>query len=90
MFTQPLGASRSEGIRHLDDDAFDFRHITNRGDQIIMQVLCSTGNVFFHQGKTDPLCDPTLDLALHQKWVDGMADIDEVTAQVGAILNGGK
>ena len=75
MFAEPLRAERPFRVRHFDQDRFHRRHVADRRDQIVVQILGAAGDVFFHQRHADALRDAALDLALDQQRVDRAADI---------------
>ena len=70
-----LGAEGAQWLRVLDDDDLDLGHVADGGDQVVVQVLGSAGQVFLHQREPDALGDAALDLPLHLGRVDGAADI---------------
>ena len=75
MLAEPLGAERSFGVRHLDQDGLDRRHVADGRDQVVVQILGAAGNVFLHQRHADALRDAALDLAFGKQRVDRLADI---------------
>ena len=62
MFPQTLGTKGTFRVWHLDQQAFDRRHVTNGGDQIVMQVFRPARDIFLHDRKADALGHPALDL----------------------------
>ena len=75
MLAQTFCAERAFRIRHLDDDRLDGRDVADGRDQVVVQVLRATGDVFLQQCEADALRDAALDLALDEQRVDRAADI---------------
>src|SRR4051794_30048602 len=70
-----LGAEGTAGLCLLDQVGLDGRHVADGGDQVVVQVLGAAGNEFLYQRHAEPLGDATVDLALHQRRIDGAADV---------------
>ena len=75
MFPQTLGTKGTFRVWHLDQQAFDRRHVTNGGDQIVMQVFRPARDIFLHHRKADALGHPALDLPFGKLRVDGAAHV---------------
>src|SRR6185437_13018944 len=71
----PLGAIGAERLGVLDEQALDRRNVADRRDEIVVQVLSTPRQEFFHQRKADALREAAMDLALDLDRVDGAADI---------------
>ena len=85
----PLGAVRAERLRVLDEQALDIRDVADGGEQVVVQVLGASRDVLLHQGKPNPLRDPSLDLTLDQGRVHGRAHVvggDDALRRHGAEL----
>ena len=53
----------------------DRRHVADRRDQVVVQVLAAAGDELLHQRHAEPLRDAALDLAFDQGRIDRAADI---------------
>ena len=53
VLAQALGAERPLGIRHLDQYGLDVRHVADRRDEVVVQVLRAAGEIFLHQRHAD-------------------------------------
>src|ERR1700736_4081715 len=70
LFANALGAERADGRSVLHKNGFDRRHVADRRDEIIMQVLALAGEELFHQRHPEALRRAALDLTLDQSRVD--------------------
>ena len=75
LLADALGAERADRRGILDQDRFDRRHVADRRDQIVVQVLAAAGDELLHQRQAETLRDAALDLAFDQRRVDRAADI---------------
>ena len=70
-----FGAEGALRFRILDQPDVDLRHVADRRDQIVVQVLGAAGDELLHQREAEPLRDAAMDLALDEGRVDGAADV---------------
>ncbi len=71
----PLAPNGPTEERVLDQDALDRRHVANRRDQIVVQVLALAGEELLHQREAEALRRAALDLAFDQRRIDRPADV---------------
>jgi hypothetical protein len=70
-----LGAPRTERLRVLDQVHRDRRHVADRRDQVVVQVVGAAVDVLLHQRHPDALRDAAVDLAFDLRRVDRATDV---------------
>ena len=70
-----FGAVGAERLFLLDNQHFDFGHVADCWNQIIVQIVAPPRHIFFHQREAEPLGDAALHLAFHLNRIDGAPDI---------------
>src|SRR5579883_203948 len=65
----------ADGRRVLDQDGLNRRQVSDRRNQIVVEVLPLAGEELFHQRLTEALRRAALDLAFNQRGINGSADV---------------
>src|SRR3984957_13600633 len=75
LLADALGPERANRGTVLDQDALDRRHVADRRDQIVVQVLALAGEELLHQREAKALRRATLDLAFDERRIDRPANV---------------
>src|SRR6476646_3338001 len=62
LFANSFRPKRSQGRWILDQNRFNWRHITHRWNQVVVQILAFARKEFFHERHAETLRHATFDL----------------------------
>src|SRR5277367_2445469 len=70
LLADTFRAEWSDRRRIFNQNRFDWRNVSDRGDQVVMQILALAGKEFLHQRHAEALSHTAFDLSFDQRGID--------------------